>query len=156
MRVCPMLTSRFLSAGGSTRFEMLRALAVWFLIMIAESVHGTIRRLLVEPALGDLRARQVSVFTGMLLIFAITLLCIRWMRLGSVTQLLLVGVLWGVLTLVFEIVVGMFVLGYGADRIAEDFDPRRGGFMGIGLTLMLLAPLLAAHVRKLGPFRQAV
>lgn len=126
---------------------LLRASAVWFLIMIVESVHGTLRRLFLEPAVGDLRARQVSVFTGMALILAVAFLCIRWLRARSGSELLLTGLLWVVLTLIFEIVLGRAVLGYEWDRIVEDYDIRRGGLMGFGLLFMFFAPVLAARLR---------
>jgi hypothetical protein len=114
--------------------------------MIVESVHGTLRRLFLEPAVGDLRARQVSVFTGIALIFAVTFFCIRWIRARTVSELLLIGLLWVLLTLTFEIVLGRMVLDYEWDRIVEDYDVRRGGLMGFGLLFMFFAPLLAARL----------
>jgi hypothetical protein len=47
---------------------LLRAFAVWLVIMAVESAHGTLRELFVAPLIGDLRARQISVFTGSLLL----------------------------------------------------------------------------------------
>ena len=126
---------------------LARGLVIWLLIMIAESVHGIIRRLMLEPLIGDGRARQFSVFTGVLLIFVITLMSIRWIRLTTTAQLLLLGFLWVMLTLAFEFLVGMFAFGYSLDRISEDLDPRRGGLMGFGLIFMLVIPLIAARLR---------
>jgi hypothetical protein len=56
-----------------------RALAVWLLIILAESVHGTLRTLLLVPVVGDFPARQISVFTGAVIIFAIAWFTHRWM-----------------------------------------------------------------------------
>jgi hypothetical protein len=123
--------------------------------MAAESVHGTLRRLFLETGLGDLRARQVSVFTGMLLIFVIAILTVRWMRLETIGQLFLVGALWVALTAVFEFVLGLAVLDYGMERMTQDLDPSRGGLMAFGLLFMLFAPLVAARIRRTGPFRLA-
>ena len=50
------------------RFALSRAVGIWLTLVAVESVHGVIRRLFLEPQLGDLRARQVSVFTGAALI----------------------------------------------------------------------------------------
>ena len=38
-----------------------RAFAVWLLIVVAESVHGTLRQLVLAPLIGDLPARQWGV-----------------------------------------------------------------------------------------------
>ena len=60
------------SRGGA------RSLA-WMLIMLAETVHGMVRELFIAPVLGDLRARQLGVLVGCVLIFAIAWLTARWM-----------------------------------------------------------------------------
>ena len=49
-----------------------RAFAIWLLLITAEVVHGIVRTLVLTPAVGDFRARQIGVFTGSLLILLIT------------------------------------------------------------------------------------
>ena len=124
-----------------------RSLIIWFLIMLVESVHGTLRRLIIEPSIGEVPARQWSVLTGSVLILIVALISIRWIGARSTKSLLSIGAVWVGLTLVFEIVLGVFVFGYSADRILSDFDPRTGGMMGFGLLFMLFAPLIAARFR---------
>jgi hypothetical protein len=52
-------------------------------MVVAETVHGTVRTLLFAPRIGDGQARQVSVVTGSLLIIGIAYLFIRWVRAGA-------------------------------------------------------------------------
>ena len=59
------------------------------------------------------------------------------------------GLEWAALTVLFEIGLGRLVLGLPWERLAEDYDLRRGGFMGLGLLVMALSPLLAARLRGL-------
>lgn len=125
----------------------LRALAVWLVIIVVESVHGTLRQLLLVPALGDFRARQVSVLTGSLLIFLVAWLFIRWLGATSRRALLGIGLLWVALTVVFEVALGR-LLGFEWSRLLEDYDLPHGGLMGLGLVAMFLTPLLAARLRK--------
>ena len=99
-----------------------------------------------EPRLGDLLARQVSVFTGCVLIFAIAYLFIRWIGVRGFRALMIIGALWVVFTAIFEIGLGR-VLGYTSDRIVKDYDIGRGGLMGFGLLFMLFAPYLATRLR---------
>ena len=127
----------------------LRGIAIWLVIIFIESLHGTARRLFLEPVLGDFRARQVSMFTGSLIIFAITFLFIRWIQATSIRQLLGIGLLWLVLTVGFEILLGRLVLGLPWDRITSDYNLRQGGLMIIGLFILTLSPLLAAKARKI-------
>jgi hypothetical protein len=126
---------------------LLRAFLVWLVIVFAESVHGTLRQLFLAPAVGDFTARRISFFTGMLLIFFITYLFIRWISAPSVKALFAVGAMWAVLMLAFEFGIGFFVLGYSGERMYEDYDVSRGGLMGFGTLFMGLAPYLATGLR---------
>ena len=83
-----------------------RALAVWLLITVAESVHGTLRRIFMVPRIGELLSHQVGVVSGAAIIFTIAWLCIRWFGPGSHRQQLQVGALRVVLTLIFEFTLG--------------------------------------------------
>lgn len=129
---------------------LLRALAVWLVLMVAESVHGTLRMLLLAPFVGDFKARQISVFTGSLLILAVTYLFVRWIRAETTARLLVVGLVWLALTVLFEVVLGRFVMGYSWDRLASDYDLARGGLMPFGLVMLTLSPLVAAKLRVIG------
>jgi hypothetical protein len=126
----------------------LRALAVWVILIIAESIHGTLRELLLKPYVGDLRARQICLFTGMLIIIGIAYAFIRWIGAANTRVLLLSGLMWMALTLAFEFSLGFFVLGYSWERMTEDYDPTRGGFLSLGMIVLLLSPLIATKLRK--------
>jgi peptidoglycan/LPS O-acetylase OafA/YrhL len=126
---------------------IFRAFAVWLIIIFAESIHGTIRQLFLAPLVGDFPARRIAVFTGMILIFLITYFFILWINAPSVKSLFAVGLMWVVLTVVFEFGLGIFVFGYSSERIFDDYDLTRGGLMGFGLLFMLLAPLFASKFR---------
>jgi len=81
------------------------------------------------------------------LIFAVAYFFIRWITARTTLQLLGVKLLWVVLTVLFEIGLGRLVLGLPWERITEDYDVTRGGFMGVGLLFMAAAPWLAAWLR---------
>lgn len=130
---------------------LLRALAVWLVIVAIESVHGTLRELFLAPLVGDFRARQISVFTASLLILCVAWLFVRWIGAGSAARLLAAGALWLCLTMFFEFGLGLFVLGYSWERVASDYDLSRGGLMPFGLTFLALAPLIAAWLRGSEP-----
>ena len=74
------------------------------------------------PYVGDFRSSQIGVFTGSLIILAIALLFVRWIGATRPAQLLGVGILWGCLTLNFEILFGRFVVGATWERRASDFN----------------------------------
>ena len=124
---------------------ILRALLVWLLIIAAESVHGALRRMLFDPDV-EFVLRQASILTGALIIFAITWACLRWLGVGSTAAALGVGLLWVVLTLVFEIAIGR-AMGLGWTRIASDYDLLHGGLMPLGLVVMALTPWAVRRIK---------
>jgi hypothetical protein len=124
-----------------------RIIAVWMLLMLAETAHGWLRAIFIAPALGDLRARQVGVLIGCVIIFAITLTTIRWMGTRTSRSQYFAGLIWVLLTLAFEISLGL-AMNLGAARVLQDYDLVRGGFMLLGLAFMFLAPRLAATLRR--------
>lgn len=126
-----------------------RALAAWLLIILAESVHGMIRQAFIAPLIGELPARQVGVLIGSVLILAIAWMCIRWIGPRSFGQQFAVGLIWVVLTALFEFGLGT-ALGYTRERMLADYKLAEGGWMGLGMLVMLFAPALAARVRGLG------
>lgn len=123
-----------------------RAIALWLLIVLAESIHGTVRQLFVAPLLGDLPSRQWGVLTACVLIFLIAWLGSRWLGAVAFAQQLCVGALWVLLMLVFEFSLGT-ALGYPPERLLADYNLAAGGFMGFGMLFLLFAPALAARVR---------
>lgn len=125
----------------------IRAFLVWLFIIIAESIHGTIRQLFLAPLVGDFPARRIAVFTGMVLIFAITYFSIGWINTPTNKSLLGIGLMWVVLTVLFEFGLGVFVFNYSRERMFEDYNILRGGLMGFGLLFMFFAPFLAEKLR---------
>lgn len=126
-----------------------RALLVWLVIIIAESVNGTLRTLYLAPVIGDFPARRIGVFVAMAIIFVITLAFARWMGARTRTHLLGIGLLWVVLTVIFEFALGRAVFHYDWSRILGDYDLSRGGLMVFGLLAMVFTPLVAARIRGL-------
>jgi len=155
--------------------QLKRPLAVWCLIMVTESIHGTLRTIYLEPAIGAFLAQQISVGTGVVLFFAITWFTMPWMRAAPATNAsrhsrprlkhsragsggnpssstatfpaLTIGAMWVVLTLIFEYTLGL-AFGMSWRRMLEGYDLSRGGMMGLGVTAMFFMPWVVHRLRK--------
>lgn len=127
---------------------LLKSFGVWLVIIFAEILHGTARIVWLEPVVGDLRARQISVFTASVIILAIVISLIKWIGAKTIPQLLAVGGFWLFLTIGFEILFGLLVMQVSWQRIASDYNLLQGGLMPIGLLFLALSPLIAAKIRR--------
>ena len=124
---------------------LIRALLVWLLFMAAESAQGALRQFLVRPEV-EFAIRQGSAVIGALIIFGLTWLCFRWMRIRTAAGALAVGVLWVALTLAFEVGLGR-AIGLSWSRLLSDYDVTRGGLMPLGLLAMALTPWLVRRLQ---------
>jgi hypothetical protein len=129
---------------------LVRSLAVWLLIVLVEVLQGTVRTVLLKPRIGDLRARQVGVLTGSAANLAVAVATVRWIDASDHRHLLGIGLLWLVLTLVFEVAFGWLVARKSWGRIASDYDLRHGGLLPLGMAALALSPVAAARLRRAG------
>ena len=116
-------------------------------MMLAETAHGTVRELFIAPAIGGLRARQLGVFTGSLLIFLVAWFMARWLNAATRREQIKVGAFWVALTIAFEVALGR-ATGVSWHRILSDYNPLHGGLMLLGLAFMFCTPMLVkARIR---------
>jgi hypothetical protein len=113
-------------------------------IMLLETAHGAVREFFVAPVIGGLRARQWGVPVGCVIVFVVGWLAAGWLGAHSRRQQLVVGGLWVVFTLVFELSAGR-AMGISWDRLLAEYNPARGGFMLLGLAFMFVTPMLVAR-----------
>jgi succinate dehydrogenase hydrophobic anchor subunit len=125
--------------------NLKRTLSAWALIIMAESISGAFRQLVLAPRIGELAAHQTGVVFGCAIIFVVA--WFFFARANEVSQgsCFFSGFIWVVLTVVFEIALGVS-MGYSVWRILADYDLPKGGLMGIGLMFMLFAPLVATQL----------
>lgn len=125
----------------------VKTLAVWFILIAAEIVHGIARGILLLPHVGEFRSSQIGVFTGSIIIVVIAVVFVRWIGATRPAHLLTAGFLWLALTLTFEILFGRFVVGASWEQIAADYNVLEGGLLPFGMLFLLLSPLIAWKIR---------
>jgi hypothetical protein len=125
---------------------LIRAVLVWLLLMIAESVQGALRQLLLDPQV-ELVLRQASVALGVAVIFAFTWIFWPWMKIRTERAAFGVGFLWVLCTGLFEVGLGR-ALGMSWPAILADYDLEHGGLMPLGLLAMALTPWIVGRLRS--------
>lgn len=126
-----------------------RALAVWLLMMLAETLHWILRGVYLAPLVGDFRARQICTFTGSAILLSIAYCFHRWLGASTRSSQIKTGGLWLTLTVIFELTLGQYVAGLSWYQVSADFRIWEGGLLPIGLVILFLAPLLASRFESL-------
>jgi hypothetical protein len=126
---------------------MGRGLLIWFVIMLVETLHGVLRGALVVPRIGATAAERLGWPVAAVLVLVISVLLIRWTGIRGKAPLLRLGAAWAVLTVGFELLVGV-LRGLDGQVLFAALDPR-SGTVAWSAALMLLTPLLAARLRGL-------
>ena len=127
---------------------MGRGLLVFLSIMAAETVHGVLRGLFLVPRVGQDMAAWLGWPVGMLIVLLISTLAIGWTGIRTRGGLLRLGALWAVLTIAFEVMIGL-LRGMGAAEVLQAFNPLAGTIL-YSAAAMFLAPLAAARLRGIG------
>jgi hypothetical protein len=117
------------------------ALGMWLILLVVMFTNGIIRVTVLQPRLGEDTARQVATVVGIVLILALSLVFVRRLDLPTGAELLAIGVLWLVLTVIFEFGMGISS-GASWETMLADYDIRRGRLWPVALVVILLAPWL--------------
>ncbi len=123
----------------------LRAAAVWLLILLLAILNGGLRETVLFPQFGNPAAQLIS---GALLIGCILVVSYLLVpRLGAVSrpQLGGIGVLWLVLTLVFEFGFGVLVQGKSWRDLLAAYAFHGGNIWPVVLLIIVAAPFLVGR-----------
>jgi hypothetical protein len=124
-----------------------RAAIAWVLMIPVAILNGGLREALFVPAVGELRAHQLSVLTGSIAFFAVIYLMIhrdaprytdRW--------LLGLGAVWVAATIVFEFGFGHWAMGNSWSHLLADYNVFAGRLWTVVLAVIGIAPLAVKRI----------
>jgi hypothetical protein len=123
-------------------------IAAWFGLMIVAILNGTLRTFGFAKVMPELRAHQVSCFTGILLIgLAVWLLDKKW-EIESKNQAFLIGFIWIVMTVIFEFVFGHYVMKHPWERLLHDYRIDEGRLWILVLLWTAVVPFVVYSIRQ--------
>jgi hypothetical protein len=128
---------------------MMRAFAVWLLIVLVAVINGGIREALISPRTGDTAGHAISTVMLCAAILLLGWVTIGWMRPATRREVWRIGALWVMLTLAFEFLAGHYVFGTPWRQLLADYNVFRGRIWVLVLVTSAIAPWLAAHSRRL-------
>lgn len=130
---------------------ILRALAVWLLLVVVAIANGGFRVAVLIPRVGEQTGHVISTILLSVLILAIAWLTIGWIAPATMSDAIVIGFFWAALTLLFEFGAGHFLFHQPWERLLADYNLRKGRIWIFVLIITLKAPAIAARLR--GMFR---
>jgi len=126
---------------------ILRAFAIWGLLLILAILNGGVRDLLITPKIGDPAGHIISTVSLCVLILLVSYFSIRWINPTGSLDPLIVGSFWVTLTVAFEFLAGHYVFGNSWQKLLADYNVMQGRIWILVLVADFTAPLWAAKVR---------
>lgn len=128
--------------------EPIRILALCVALAGFETLHGVARAALLVPRIGKQRALKVAIVTGSLLAFAVCWWLVPPIGYRNALPLFGVGLTIVLFMASFDIALARMLLHRPWRRVLEDFDPRSGNYLSLGLLLMVTFPYLSVRLRE--------
>ena len=120
----------------------------WIGMVAIAILNGAIREKAYGPFMGELSAHQLSTFIIILLFGAYIWVLTGTYPIESPTQALIIGVMWLVMTVIFEFVFGHFVMGHPWSRLLQDYNLFKGRVWSLVLIWASVAPYLFYRIRS--------
>jgi hypothetical protein len=132
-----------------TASVLLKALTLWGVILVLAIINGTVREKALIPAMGELGGLVASGAILSACVFLLAFFSAGWFGAAGAAQFWLIGVLWLVLTLIFEFGFGRLVQHKGWSELLQAYTFKGGNIWPIVLAVTLVSPWLTARLRGL-------
>lgn len=122
---------------------LLYAFGIWFLFVIAAILNGLFRNYFVEPKVGEYAGHVISTIVLVCIILVVVSLFISRIKFDyTKTDLLLIGTIWLILSILFEFIFGHYVLGISWDTLFTDYNIFKGRIWSLVLLVEFISPSL--------------
>ena len=121
---------------------------LWFPMVIIAIINGTIRQLFFTNFSDELGAHQLSVISG-ITFFAIYIWFItdKW-KIESSLMAIKIGLMWLVMTVIFEFLFGHYVMGNSWEKLLHDYNLMEGRLWVVVLLWTTISPSVFYLIRK--------
>ena len=121
---------------------------LWFPMVIIAIINGIIRQLFFTNYADELGSHQLSVISG-ITFFAIYIWFItgKW-KLESAHMAIKIGLMWLVMTVIFEFIFGHYVMGNSWEKLLHDYNLLEGRLWVVVLIWTTISPYVFYLIRK--------
>jgi hypothetical protein len=124
---------------------MLHYLLAWIPMLAIAIGNGALRQAVFARSIPELRAHQLSTFTGAVLIGVFIWLVVHVWPPTSGQEAISIGLIWLLLTVAFEFFMGLVLLKQSLVKVLADYNLLAGRVWVLFLAWLTLAPWLFFH-----------
>lgn len=126
---------------------MLKYVLLWFPMVVLAIINGTARDLWYKKHINDLSAHQISTVSLMILLGIYIFFVLKKYPPQSVTESLLIGLLWMTMTLAFEFGFGLY-RGNSFAQLLEAYNITKGQLWLLIPVWIALAPYVFLRIEQ--------
>lgn len=121
---------------------LTKYILLWFPMIVIAILNGALRQGIYVTFLDNLAAHQLSVVSG-ILFFAIYIWIItrKW-KIKSSKESIQIGLIWLLMTIVFEFLFGHFVMGHSWEKLFYDYNILEGRLWMVVLIWITISPFI--------------
>jgi len=127
---------------------ILKYILAWFPMLVIAIINGAIRDFGYKQRLGELRAHQLSTFTGSILMGIYMWGLFRLWPLESGSQAITVGLIWLIITVSFEFSMVLFIQKKPLSHALADYNLFAGRLWTLFLLWIILALYLFFYIGR--------
>lgn len=123
-------------------YVFLNIIALCIALAAAETLHGIFRAAILVPRIGKKVALKVSIVSGSVLAFFVCYYFVPRIGVSDNFQLIGIGLISALFMAGFDIALAKIVLKRPVHKSLNDFNPKSGNYLIIGLALLITYPYL--------------
>ena len=127
---------------------MWKYIIAWFPMIFIAIANGLFREKFLASRLNELQAHQMST-ASMIILFGIYvwILFKIWSPM-SANQAIFIGLIWLLLTVIFEFLFGHYVAGHSWDKLLNDYNILQGRVWILVLIWISISPYIIYQLQK--------
>ena len=132
--------------------DIIKIICFYILVASGETLNGIGRTLYLNRRVGALKAKKISIIPAVILCLIICYFYVPIIGITTDKELLLLGISLSAFMLLFDVILGKFVMKAKLSIIFNDLNIFKGNLLAVGLILMAFCPLLAIKLRNMLQF----
>ena len=121
----------------------LDIVSLCIMLMSVETLHGIVRAAILVPRIGKKASLKLSIISGSVLAFIVCYFMVPRTGLTKPDELIILGFIISLAMASFDILLSKILLRRSWSKIFDEFNPKKGNYLSLGLLMMISFPYFA-------------